>query len=363
MHRVLDQRCRRARRERTGWDGLLLALKRAQRKLRAQPFCRRIIPLLASTALAAVPIGTQAQNGGSLRLATWNLEWLIAPSSFQELKSHCVPKGAPPAPRTLPCDVAQGLERSERDFAALARYARELNADVIALQEVDGESAARLVFPGYTFCFTHRAHVQNNGFAIRADVPHRCGPDLESLSLADSLRRGAQVVLYPGEPREMHLLSVHLKSGCADKPLRNDDRACHDLTRQIPLLRQWIDEQERAGLPYAVLGDFNRDLLADSGPGGLWRQLSGPAEKPRVINAASGQAFRNCVPGQGYAAYIDHILLSRRLAAALVPGSFERLTYRPVDARRARLSDHCPVSVRTDIQQIAPAGADGRHRE
>ena len=139
------------------------------------------------------------------------------------------------------------------------------------------------MFPGYSFCFTRRAHVQNNGFAIRAGLPYRCGPDLESLSLGDSLRRGAELVLFPGEPRELHLLSVHLKSGCSDKPLREGagydraDRACRELTRQIPVLRRWIEQQERAGWPYAVLGDFNRDLLKDTGGiTGVWAQLAGP---------------------------------------------------------------------------------------
>ena len=295
----------------------------------------------------------------TLELATWNLEWLIAPEAFGPLKQHCVPKGAAPEPKRLPCDVVQRLERGTRDFAALARYARELNADVIALQEVDGEQAARLVFPGYAFCFTQRPHVQNNGFAIRAGIPFRCGPDLKPLSLGDSLRRGAQLMLYPGETREIHLLSVHLKSGCPGLPLLDArgkapagaEKACRELTRQIPALRQWIDDQERAGRPYAVMGDFNRDLLGDTGPGGLWQQLTA-APGERLVNAARGQPFRNCVAGQAYAAYIDHILVSRGLAEALLPGSFERLTYRPRDARRTRLSDHCPVAVRARIEQI-----------
>ncbi len=203
--------------------------------------------------------------------------------------------------------------------------------------------------------------MQNNGFAIRASVPHRCGPDLKPLSLGDSLRRGAQLVLYPGEPREIHLLSVHLKSGCSTQPLAGEDKACRQLTRQIPELRHWIDEQERAGRLYGVLGDFNRDLLRDSGTAqGLWRQLTAPPEE-RLVIAARGQPFRNCVPGQAYGGYIDHIVLSRGLAATVLPGSFERRTYRAADARHARLSDHCPVAVRTRIQQI-PAGPGGGGR-
>jgi endonuclease/exonuclease/phosphatase family metal-dependent hydrolase len=359
VHVVHDLGYRHARLHRSWRHSLLLALTAARVTPRLRTSFLSILFLLTASALGAEAVSRERD---ALTIATWNLEWLIAPAHFQMLKQHCIPKGAPPAPDSIPCDVAHRLERSERDFAALARYARELDADVIALQEVDGETAARLVFPDYTFCFTRRAHVQNNGFAIRAGLPHRCDPDLESLSLGDTLRRGAQLTLYPGEPHELRLLSVHLKSGCSDPPLSRDDKACRDLTRQAPRLREWMDEQDHAGRPYVVLGDFNRDLLSDAGPGGLWQQLSG-AGAGRLVNAASGEPFRKCVPGQGYAAYIDHIVLSRGLAAGLVPGSFARLTYRPIDARRTRLSDHCPVAVRTRIQQIVAAPDRGELRD
>jgi hypothetical protein len=32
-----------------------------------------------------------------------------------------------------------------------------------------------------------------------------------------------------------------------------------------------------------------------------------------------------------------------------VPGSFQRVAYPPADARRYRLSDHCPIVVRLKI--------------
>jgi endonuclease/exonuclease/phosphatase family metal-dependent hydrolase len=38
------------------------------------------------------------------------------------------------------------------------------------------------------------------------------------------------------------------------------------------------------------------------------------------------------------------------LFARLQPGSFERLTYAARDAARYKLSDHCPVSVRIQLQ-------------
>ena len=298
----------------------------------------------------------------TVRIATWNLEWLLSPQAFKALKADCTANGSAPHGdvRQIPCDVASRLQRSSRDFAVLARYARELDADVIALQETDGAEAARLVFPDYEFCFTARTHVQNTGFAVRRGVAFRCGPDDRALSLGDTLRRGKELTLFPGEPREIRLLSVHLKSGCSSQPLTAPDRACRDLTRQASILEAWIDEQTRSGRRFAVLGDFNRDLLAEE----AHRATLDPHESFRaqidggLRNAAHGQPFRNCVPGQGYHGYIDNILLSQTLAAAAISGSFARLTYSATDARHAKLPDHCPVSIRLNTESItAPAGA------
>jgi endonuclease/exonuclease/phosphatase family metal-dependent hydrolase len=304
---------------------------------------------------------------GSLKLATWNLEWLISPGAFKQLKPNCAPENEPVHGdvRRIPCDITARLERSSRDFSVLARYARSLDADVVALQEVDGADAARLVFPDYEFCFTGRKHVQNTGFAVRRGVPFRCGPDDRELSLRDTLRRGKELTLFPGESREIHLLSVHLKSGCSSKPLTAPDKACHDLARQAPILEAWIDAQAAAGRRFAVLGDFNRDLLSEASrgdllgkDGGLWADIAdGTPPEAALQNAAAGAPFRNCVPGQGYHGYIDNIVLSHTLAVEAVLGSFARLTYSAADARHARLSDHCPVSIRLNIEQkVAPAG-------
>jgi endonuclease/exonuclease/phosphatase family metal-dependent hydrolase len=320
------------------------------------------LALLACVFVSNVVIGapTAAAPGRTIKLATWNLEWLIAPSAFKLLKASCAPKGTPVHGdvRRVPCDVATRFERSSRDFSVLARYARELNADVVALQEVDGADAARLVFPDYEFCFTARRHVQNTGFAVRRGIPHQCGRDVRSLSLGDTLRRGAELTLFPGEAGEVRRLSVHLKSGCSTKALSTPDKPCRELARQAPELEAWIDAQARARRRFAVLGDFNRDLLSDeaqravAGGNNLWAALD-DADPPEadLHNAAAGEAFRNCVPGQAYRSYIDYIVLSRTLAGEGVPGSFSRVTFSAADARHARLSDHCPVSIRLGIGQ------------
>ena len=322
--------------------------------------CRLL--LLLSAALVSAPLAALAPPpsrtpSATLKLATWNMEWLLTPEGFNALKDHCTPAGdlQRRRQRSLPCDVAANLERSATDVAAMARYARQLDADVIALQEVDGANAARQIFPRHEFCFTGGPAVQNTGFAIRRGLPFRCGADLATLSLGDTVRRGATIVLYPGTRRELHLLGVHLKSGCARAQLDTREHSCERLARQGPALHDWVAGEAQAGARYAVLGDFNRDLLAESGalsnhapPGGLWAQLQ-EAGSSLMFNTAEGKPFRNCHIGQPHTGYIDYILLGNALKSSLIAGSFERLTYSASDAWRLKLSDHCPVAIKLSL--------------
>ena len=185
-------------------------------------FAATVITLFGCSAAAPAPGSTE------LKLATWNLEWFMKPETLRALTPACLPPDAPRdgARRAVPCDVAHELTRSGEDIAALRRHARALDADVIALQEVDGPDAARLLFPEYEFCFSGRVAVQNNGFAIRRGLPFACGPDLTDISLGDDVRRGVELRVYPTTSNEIRLLSVHLKSGCSRDPLDSARRGC-----------------------------------------------------------------------------------------------------------------------------------------
>jgi endonuclease/exonuclease/phosphatase family metal-dependent hydrolase len=250
--------------------------------------------------------------------------------------------------------VAHQLARSREDIAALRRYARNLDADVVALQEVDGADAARLVFPDHEFCFSGRIAVQNTGFAIRRGLPFSCGPDLIGLAMNDAVRRGVELRMFPGTAHELRLLSVHLKSGCARDPLDSTRPSCTELARQVPELERWIDAQANERKPFAVLGDFNRDLRREPAWASLWAEID-DADPPfaDLVNTAEGQAFQNCMPAQTFSGYIDYIILGRQMAQGLVAGSFGRALFRPKDALRRKLSDHCPVFIRLRVADAA----------
>jgi endonuclease/exonuclease/phosphatase family metal-dependent hydrolase len=312
--------------------------------------------LLACVLACGSAAATASDLPREIRIATWNLEWFMKPETLRALAPACTPRDAPRdgARRGIPCDVAHDGARSNEDIAALRRHARALDADVVALQEVDGAGAARLVFPDHEFCFSGRIAVQNNGFAIRRGIPFACGDDVTDLALADDVRRGVEVRLFPGTPAEMALLSVHLKSGCARDTLDSTRPSCRDLRRQLPLLEAWIDARAAEGKPFAVLGDFNRDLRQEPAGISFWADID-DADPPAadLVNTAEGQKFENCSPSQTFTGYIDYIILGRDLARGLVPGSFGRALYRPRDAARRKMSDHCPVYIRLRVADVA----------
>ncbi|MEY4760297.1 MAG: hypothetical protein RLZZ200_153 [Pseudomonadota bacterium] len=273
-----------------------------------------------------------------LRIATWNLEWLVSPATTQAARLECR-VGQQSA---LPCDIALDAARSGPDFAQLARYARELDADVVALQEVEDAETAGRVFPGYRFCLSGRRLTQNLGFAVRNGIPFRCGPDLDELASRDRIRPGVTLVVDPGGPRELHLLTVHLKAGCARDPIDSTRPACRLLARQLPRVGAWMAEKARSGRRHVALGDFNREWDA-AGPGG---DVSPHGDAtPAFDDPGEAAGFRSCYTGQTFTRYIDHLLVGRTGGLKVAPDGFFRLRYRPADVRRYRLSDHCPTGV------------------
>jgi endonuclease/exonuclease/phosphatase family metal-dependent hydrolase len=264
-------------------------------------------------------------DGGRVRLtvATWNLYWLHA-------------------------EIGEGhTPRAAEDYARLRRYAALLDADVVALQEVDGERAARRVFDPslYSFHFSHqRDYEQLTGFAFRKGLHVRPQPDVGKLALGGT-RRGADVALEVGGNR-LRMLNVHLKAGCWNAPLDSSEPACRLLAAQLRILEDWIDARAAEGVPFVVLGDFNRNL----GPADpFWNEIDdGDPPAADLSNVTEGRTSR-CWGGR-FPRFVDHIVLDRRASAWWVPDSFRQLLYERADAlHREALSDHCPVVVTLDL--------------
>jgi endonuclease/exonuclease/phosphatase family metal-dependent hydrolase len=272
----------------------------------------------------------QPAFGQGLKVATWNMDWLTWRS------------GGDPA---LPADVAGS---AGKDWARLRDYASALDADVVALEEVDGPEAARRVFPQYQLFFTHDEVVQRVGFALRPGLHATANPDLVGLVLDPSavhpLRSGEDITLdLPGDlpGGKLRLLAVHLKSGCQRDPLeRSRRRACPELRAQIPVLQGWVAQRVREGVPFLVLGDLNREM---DRPEELWTALRDTAPLTRATEGRGD-------PCWGGGSFIDHIIAGGAARGWMQTQTLRVLVYREQgEAWRDRLSDHCPVSVRLAV--------------
>jgi endonuclease/exonuclease/phosphatase family metal-dependent hydrolase len=258
-----------------------------------------------------------------LKIATWNLDWLTTRSA-----------GA----RGLPADVTP---RSEEDFARLAQYAAELNADVVAIEEVDGFPAASKVFARdhYSIHMTSDHVIQRVGIAVRRGLSYDFNPDVTALS-TNHLRSGADITLHLGGS-DLRVLAVHLKTGCPHQPLpTTHDRACLELRDQVSVVAEWIAARKQDGMAFIVLGDFNRRM---DGRDALLSELRRAAP---LVRATEGRSS----PCWGAENFIDHILAGGAATVWMRPDTLRVLTYRETDrSMKDRLSDHCPVSVRFDV--------------
>lgn len=284
-------------------------------------------PLLLALLLLLAPLSAL---GAELKLATWNIAWLTL---------------RPAGDRGLPGDRAA---RTEADLARLRAYAARLEADVVALQEVDGPDAAARVFDPatYAFYFPREDDVQRTGFAVRRGLRVTQHPDLAALDTSPqarhSQRRGTDITVEAGGAR-LRLLSVHLNAGCWSGPLDRGGRECETLAEQTGALADWAAARRREGVAFAILGDLNR-------------RITGPRDDLLDRIAASGGPLARATEGRsdpcwagprGPRPFIDHILLGGAAERWWVRGSLQVLVYAETDrAERQRLSDHCPISIR-----------------
>ena len=277
----------------------------------------------------------------------------MTPAVFDALAPTCFGRDARPGggERAIPCDLVPKGRWSEADLARLRNFAATLPADVIALQEIDGEEVAREIFPAHAFCFTKRKQVQNVGFAIRKGLKFRCNRDYRALGLPENVVRwGADVTIEPGTPREFRLLAVHLKASCNRDPLTESPRRLPDpaaagagargVDRPPGGGRRGLRRDRRLQPPLRPgtrrgtgrQGRYRRPVAGDR------RRRADGAD---LVNPGADHGAVGCGNGHGERMPIDYLILGERLAGRQVPGSFRVWDY----PGGGRWPDHCVISV------------------
>lgn len=270
---------------------------------------------------------TSQARASSLRIWTWNLNWL----------HHR--------------DGAGLNKRDALDYAALARYVRQIDADVVVVQEVDGEEALRRIFdPGvYAFHVSSRDNVQRVAIVYKRSLEVVRHPDVVAVArvYSERLRYGVDLgVRDPVSGEELRILGVHLKSGCFRSPLEGpyldgeSEDACTKLRMQLPVLERWMKQRAEERSPFMLVGDFNRRFGHGESIWESWRW-----RMPELGLSSPTVKMRSQCWGGRYPEFIDHLVLDARAAKMMARRTTRQLLYEEQDAARHgyRLSDHCPV--------------------
>lgn len=401
--------------------------------------------LFVSLALCALSAAATAQT---VKVATWNLGWHLDKETAAQWRASCsapfalnpqtgrwqpaeragadtktgweLPWGRnapiawdigrlPPCNvwehqrQALPVDLAADALRRERLQMAL----RDLNADVIAFQEVSGKAAIQqLLGADYEVCSYAGHKVQRLAFAWRRQLGSgQCVVhwplSLPQRAEAEQVRPGLALTLDL-EGKQWRFLTVHLKSSCVSPldsgppagrgQLEGDDPNCQSLEAQVAPLEAWVEQAAQGADALVWLGDFNRNLAHEaaepeeapvrsdgsqaheplstgSRTRNLWREINdeAPAGMPRLQLLPAHCDSEACALGQRQGlsreAYgqlraslgcrnpigLDHIVVSRGVqapqGAVKVPlGPWGRTEAKAGQTAELALSDHCPLT-------------------
>lgn len=290
-----------------------------------------LIAMLFATAFAS------SASERQLHIATWNVEHLN-----EDNDAGCIP-------------------RTDDDYEYIAGRISELNADVVAIQEVESAKAAYRVFPeaewvvvmsdrpnnrgsdSGAICWgtqEKRLRHQATGIAIRRGVDFEVNPSYAHLAGDNPNQRWGTDVTIHQDTLSIRVLSVHLASGCwgAEQDVdssRSD--ICTTLRGQVARLAEWIAERNSNNEAFIVLGDFNRRLAISDD----WAaaRLFGNAQNTTLVtaNVRDGMEQDDWCDAR-YPDLIDHILVSNGLLDHLKPDSV-------IEHARIRESpDHCIIS-------------------
>lgn len=367
----------------------------------------------------------QASEKSNLVITTWNLEHMMSKNRFDEWKKVCSTNVKRPKYITY-CNALNGTEWTETDchaqltkkvktwedfsqkIRALKGRAKEINADIFALQEVTNAEALALIFSPADFILktTEFNIPQNIGFAIRKGIfntvdfktiekvsQNTCNTGYGGVDCKDRITRPGFELIVSLNGVSYHILNVHLKSGCRfyslagveekdiRKPKHNCESleektkrilmGCRTLHKQVKALDEWVDEQALNDNYFAIVGDFNRDFSNEIRK--FQARLDGSdSSSPIISKTHIGSLLKEISdshPQNGYLQLIDQDLETHKLGqykschgnidwfligeklfrdvgwtSNNKPKSFGR-DYFPYSADKVKASDHCPVTL------------------
>ncbi len=267
---------------------------------------------------------TSQQPAATVCIGTFNIEWL----------------GDGIEPEQKP--------RTEDDYAAIAKLIAESGVDVLAVQEIENDSALHRILrylPGWLGLLSHGGHRQNVGVLYRTGVECTAKGDYFPLAVNPERNRAGFIVECRKGAFDWLMMVVHLKSSSrydSTEELRRT--AIEQRRQQASILARWADSvltttSERDVL---IVGDFNDFPKRSRQP-----TLTALERDSALVFLTEG--LTSCLDHRRKA--IDHILASTSAARRWHPERLRMIDHRAMlpDRSASRISDHCMVIGEFDI--------------
>jgi endonuclease/exonuclease/phosphatase family metal-dependent hydrolase len=287
------------------------------------------IKQMAKLSIIALLWLNQCAYAETLSLASWNMEWLTS----------------------SPVVKMQSSQRSDQDIDAYRRVFSQIKPAIFSFQEVnDIDIVRKIIGDDYTIFLSDRAKPTNRRYQF-SDINQYTGVAvINSLHVTDpadivlshnnKLRFATYVQIKRPEGKPLHLLSVHLKSGCITQ-YRPSKSSCNQLKQQTQQLNRWLKSRTSHNDSYIILGDFNHNLAYPND--WMWNELiaglqpapelkSRQAKAKCIIKSKNGRLIK-------YPSLIDHIVASPDIEMSQVA----QFIYAKEWVEQYKLSDHCPI--------------------
>lgn len=367
--------------------------------------------------------------GGSLaqplrvNVATFNMGWWVDEPEFSQVLAQCAeptrnwcdPRRdvqCPALPKRLPpCSAYVQYHRNngatgrpvlvptltywQARRAALEHTLLTTNADILGLQEISGEAAARAALgkrhADFDYCVStdpdsQAPEPQRLVIAVRkaffSILACRSDSDVAIQESADHRLRPALIADLAGpKGTRWRVANVHLKAGCASPAgdhrfdfrgsyLDSTENAnCHALRRQLVPLERLIERETLDGAHFIMLGDFNRrldlEIVKNAGDvrsnGASPVGLPGPQDSVRLMwpevndrdPPSSALTLLRRVPRSdacGLNEGLDHIAVSAKLVDTNLDTRSREVDLERFAGGTLAASDHCPLTT----QLVAP---------
>ncbi|XWN38153.1 MAG: HAD family acid phosphatase [Balneola sp.] len=304
-----------------------------------------ILFLLATASDIAL---SQDVNKSNYRFVAWNIEHLA-----ENNEEGCV-------------------ARSDQDYEKLRNFAATMDADIVALQEVESVNAVARVFPeneweivlsdrpssgSYECRGSGRPSTQQRvAFAVKKGIEFEKIDSFKELALNNPGLRYGLVIRLTGTPEPIEVMNVHMKSGCFVNDYSTSDRdACETFEQQVPVLDKWVESKVKEKKAFVILGDFNHRITTPENR--FWKDLE-DMDGNKISIKSSMEGIRGCHPR--YPDPIDHILAGPNSLKYYSPASENVFYFGKTPETMTEddmLSDHCPISVDLNFAPSFPVSS------